>query len=917
MLSLRLTFFHLPFFFLLFGACRVIKSETVADESKSLVHIGAVFDVDSAQGAIAETCMCMAISDFYDMHSTYQTRLALHTRTSKDLVGTAAAVEDLLKNVKVHAVLGPQISEAAPLVIELGAKAHVPVISFFSTSLNLSPLKNHYFIRAAQDDSVEVKAIAATLQGLGWDEVVIVYEDSDDGNLFISHLVTSLLKNDIGVSYKSAISTTAEDFQISSELSMLMTRKTRVFIVHMTSSLGSRLFALADKVDMMSAQGYVWFITTALSNSLKAMDSMEGVLGIRPHVPNSKDLENFNMRWKSNLHLMKPNSLVTELNISGLWAYDMIWALAMAVERIEVTNSNFLMENAREITVKDFAGSSRRIGPRLVNEMLNIKLKGLSGEFHVVNGQLKTSAFEIFNVTEKGERVVEYWTPDKRISRRLYSRESIRKINTEKYHVPTIHLNIGIPVKTGFNEFVDEESFDQFTGFSIEVFRAAYKKLESKNSISFQFLPFKNATGGMNGSYCELLNQIKKKKYDAVVGDTTIYSNRTLGVDFTMPYSESGMTMLVPIKHGQVRKMWIFLQPWSWDLWLTVFASFIFMGLTIRIMEHRTENITFTGSRNRQLGMTLWFPFSALAIPQRELVVNDWSRFVLVIWIGLAVILMQIYTASLSTMLTVNGLRRTFMSVEELKEKSYKVGYQKDSYVQSFLTDHLGFDNSNLQEVSTSEEYYNALSKGPHKGGVAAIFDEIPYIRVFLSKYGSNYMMAGPIYRTDGFGFAFPKGSRLVSNFSRAILSLIEEGNMSKIETRYFGHEIANLGVASQISPDNDHPRLSTSSLAGLFIIAGFTTLLALVISEGYLLGKPVGLVKQLSKRYLSSQPPNNTELVPQSTAQVNAVENSQASAGDVSTGISCQADENSQALMEGSAGHSRGISCQTDENIW
>ena len=38
-------------------------------------------------------------------------------------------------------------------------------------------------------------------------------------------------------------------------------------------------------------------------------------------------------------------------------------------------------------------------------------------------------------------------------------------------------------------------------------------------------------------------------------------------------------------------------------------------------------------------------------------------------------------------------------------------------------------------------------------GGVAAIFDEIPYIKLFLAKFCSMYTMVGPTYKTDGFGF--------------------------------------------------------------------------------------------------------------------------------------------------------------------
>ncbi|KAK1588735.1 hypothetical protein Q3G72_026523 [Acer saccharum] len=872
-LTLFLVFFHVG-----------VMSDDVADhtQSKSIVHIGAIFDENSPEGAIAETCMSMAISDFYALHPHHWTRLVLHPTTANDLGSTAAAVVDLVKNVKVRAILGPQIPDAAPLAVEMGAKAHVPVISFFPTSPSLSASKNPYFIRAAQDDSFQVKAIAATLQRFGWHEAVFVYQDTDFGNGMISSLVNALHEHDIRVAHMSAIPSSAGDFHISRELNMLMTRKNRVFIVHMTSSLGSRFFALADKAGMMS-ESYAWLITAALSNSLKAMDSeivdsMEGVLGIRSHVPESKHLKSFNIRWKRNLHLMNPNSSVTEHNIFGLWAYDTIWALAMAVERIGVT---------------DFASlSSSRIGPRLVKEILNVKFKGLSGEFHLVNGQLKSSALEIFNVIGKGERVVGYWTPDKKISQKLYSSASnndLKKIiwTGDSTVVPEgsaisklrigipVKLRIGIPVKVGFKGFVDMKKnvhTNKASGFAIDVFRAALEESEFKN-IVYEFISFENEKGEMNGTYDDLLSQIEQKKYDVVVGDITIIANRTYHVDFTLPYSESGVTMLVPVTHGKHIDMWIFLQPWRWDLWVAVIASFVFMGIVIRIMEHPTVNTAFAGSRNRQLGMTLWFPFSALAIPQRELVVKDWSRFVLVIWIGFAVILMQIYTASLSSVLIVDQLQPTFDSVNMLRTKGYKVGYQKGSFVKGFLMEHLNFSESHLIPYDTIKDYHNALTKGHKNGGVAAIFDEIPYIRVFLAKYDSYYTMAGPIYRTDGFGFAFPKGSPLVSNFSRAILKVREQGElMDEFEKRYFRHTTTSLGVAPQIFPDGPR-QLHSSSLAGLFVIMGITTLLALGISESYIWSKPVALAKRLSTRYFSShdQPTNATELVAQSTLQVDS----------------------------------------------
>ena len=119
----------------------------------------------------------------------------------------------------------------------------------------------------------------------------------------------------------------------------------------------------------------------------------------------------------------------------------------------------------------------------------------------------------------------------------------------------------------------------------------------------------------------------------------------------------------------------------------------------------------------------------------------------------MVLILTQSYTASLASMLTVQQLKPEFVDVKEIKRNDYFVGYHNDSFVRELLIKQFNIDESKLKPYRTPEEDDEALSNGTHNGGVAAIFDEIPYIKLFLSKYGSRYAMVGPIYKTDGFGF--------------------------------------------------------------------------------------------------------------------------------------------------------------------
>lgn len=120
----------------------------------------------------------------------------------------------------------------------------------------------------------------------------------------------------------------------------------------------------------------------------------------------------------------------------------------------------------------------------------------------------------------------------------------------------------------------------------------------------------------------------------------------------------------------------------------------------------------------------------------------------------MVLIISQSYTASLASMLTVQRMHPAFVDVTEIKRNNYSVGHQKDSFVKDFLKKELHFNDTMLREYSTPEEFHDALSYGSHiNGGVAAIFDEIPYVRRFLAKYCSKFQMVGPTYQTDGFGF--------------------------------------------------------------------------------------------------------------------------------------------------------------------
>ncbi|KAF5960303.1 hypothetical protein HYC85_001512 [Camellia sinensis] len=142
---------------------------------------------------------------------------------------------------------------------------------------------------------------------------------------------------------------------------------------------------------------------------------MQGVIGVQPHVPKSKKLEDFISRWKNKKHQEKTSS---DLNVFRLWAYDAAIALAMAVEKVGPLNLS--ISNIAKNSTSDFESVEvSQNGIHLCQALSSTRFRGLSGNFSFVDGQLQSSAFEIVNVIGHGPRGIGFWTPKHGIVRQL------------------------------------------------------------------------------------------------------------------------------------------------------------------------------------------------------------------------------------------------------------------------------------------------------------------------------------------------------------------------------------------------------------------------------------------------------------------------------------------------------------------
>jgi len=709
-----------------------------------------------------------------------------------------------------------------------------------------------YFVRACVKDSFQAASIAAFVKAYGWKNVVIVYEDNDYGVGILPSITDALQSVETHVIYRSAIPASSPNSIIDLGLYKLMTMQTRVFIVHMLPARASRFFARASAAGMMT-EGYVWIVTDNVGISLDVLpqhtiETMQGVVGFRPYVAKSARNIDFVGRFIARIgakYHQHPNIRIAKPTIYQFWAYDVAWAVAIATEKVKrfrFSNICFQMPEGMNRSLIDTLLPSP-VGPEVLGAILETDFDGLAGRFTLVDRHMQVPVYEIVNVIGDQAKGIGFWSPASGLSRILNSSTSHGQTNfsidageiqwpggskmvPKGWDLPVNGkiLRIGVPIRHAFNIFMSVDTIPgtntvSVSGYSIDVFEAAVKKLPY--ALRYNYIPFDCAN-----SYDKLVTSVYLKEFDAAVGDMTIIANRATDVDFTMPYTESGVSMLVLAKNNDKLSMWIFLEPLTNDLWIATTIFIFFTGLVVWMSEYPT-NEEFQGSRLKQFSTAFYFIFSTLTFSHDQIIRRLPSKVLVVIWCFVVLTLVQSYTASLSSLLTAKRLQPSVTGPSQLLRNGDYVGYQNGSFVLAKLKQ-LKFDERKIKVFSTPEEYAKALRAGSNNGGVSAIFDEIPYLNTFLMQYGSEFQIVGHIDSAAGFGFVFPRGSPLVPDLSRAILDLREGHEGFAIQQKWFGDATPSLDYGGR---GTDYARLSLKSFAGLFIINGFVLVIVLAIA--------------------------------------------------------------------------------------
>ncbi|KAI9116188.1 hypothetical protein K1719_013118 [Acacia pycnantha] len=474
----------------------------------------------------------------------------------------------------------------------------------------------------------------------------------------------------------------------------------------MTVELWSRLVKPAQNAGMMN-KGYAWILTQGLSSVLdpKALNVtakgyMDCALGVKPSLNDS----NMNKRISLSTTLMSKYGKT--LSLYGLWAYDTITALANAVKNAGLVDNDVANRGMHTIT-----------GPKLRTSIMETNFSGLSGNFNLKLGQLEPSEFVVYNVKNQTERITGYWRPETGLDQN----DSVEVEWPGNAEERPPKLKIGVPTKANFIEFANVSGEGQSisaTGFAVEVFKKVVEVLPFP--LPHEFVPVDN-TNGYYGLLCNisdkasfhsfmllsivlLLSTFLNVDVDVIIGDITIVGNLTKCVDFTMPYLDTSVLMVVNVRSDS-KNGWILLKPSDWKLWLILGVIFVGATVIVIILERKTKDDA--ESKFRHLVRN---PF-LVYMSDVESLRSDKSKWVVIVVMFVLSIAMQVYTAKLSERITTKP--SSSKDLQEIKRNHKRVGYQTNSWVREFLIHQIGLNGEH-----TFTDLRTTVDKSKYKSDV-------------------------------------------------------------------------------------------------------------------------------------------------------------------------------------------------------
>ncbi|XP_069728696.1 glutamate receptor ionotropic, NMDA 2C isoform X2 [Phaenicophaeus curvirostris] len=389
-----------------------------------------------------------------------------------------------------------------------------------------------------------------------------------------------------------------------------------------------------------------------------------------------------------------------------------------------------------------------------------------------------------------------------------------------------------VPCRKQTNSSQSDGLVDPYTklcckGFCIDIL----KKLAKTVKFSYDLYLVTNGKHGkiVRGVWNGMIGEVYYKRADMAIGSLTINEERSEIVDFSVPFVETGISVMVARSNGTVSPS-AFLEPYSPAVWVMMFVMCLtVVAVTVFVFEYFSpvgynQNLTSgkrPGGPSFTIGKSVWLLW-ALVFNNSVPIENPkgtTSKIMVLIWAFFAVIFLASYTANLAAFMiqeqyidTVSGLSdRKFQKPQE-QYPPFRFGTVPNGSTERNI-------RSNYPDMHTHMVKYNQRSvedalTSLKTGKLDAFIYDAAVLNYMAGKDEGCKLVtigSGKVFATTGYGIALQKDSRWKRAIDLALLQFLGDGETQKLETVWLS------GICQNEKNEVMSSKLDIDNMAGVF----------------------------------------------------------------------------------------------------
>uniref|UniRef100_A0A4X2KSV4 Glutamate receptor n=1 Tax=Vombatus ursinus TaxID=29139 RepID=A0A4X2KSV4_VOMUR len=364
-------------------------------------------------------------------------------------------------------------------------------------------------------------------------------------------------------------------------------------------------------------------------------------------------------------------------------------------------------------------------------------------------------------------------------------------------------------------------------GFCIDIL----KRLAQTIGFSYDLYLVTNGKHGkkIDGVWNGMIGEVFYQRADMAIGSLTINEERSEIVDFSVPFVETGISVMVARSNGTVSPS-AFLEPYSPAVWVMMFVMCLtVVAVTVFIFEYLSpvgyNRSLATGKRpggsTFTIGKSIWLLW-ALVFNNSVPVENPrgtTSKIMVLVWAFFAVIFLASYTANLAAFMIQEEYVDTVSGLSDRKFQRPQEQYPP----LRFGTVPNGSTEKNIR--SNYEAMYNYMVRYNQprveealiqlKAGKLDAFIYDAAVLNYMARKDEGCKLvtigSGKVFATTGYGIALQKGSRWKRPIDLALLQFLGDDEIEMLERLWLS------GICHNDKIEVMSSKLDIDNMAGVF----------------------------------------------------------------------------------------------------